>query len=226
MLAVGESQVQRLVHRVDVLRGIVTHRGQVEPLQDLERLRERRALTPRPGAVNVIAFVVDGNRGRNLNVVSGQIVLGEQPAHLLVVGDDLAAQFSGVDVVPGCRQRGLPTLRSMGRLDVRDGGKGGCQVLLVEHLSLFGSAPTGQVDLGGRRVGVVLVECGLEPSRQVAVHGKAVAGQVDGRAGHLPKGHGPVPGKRCDPRVGSGGGQRREHSGRNPAAVVFMEILD
>ena len=80
--------------------------------------------------------------------------------------------------------------------------------------------------MGGGRVGVVLVEGGLEPTGQVTIHGEPIPGQVDGRSGHLPEGHGAELRRRRDPRIGGGRRQGRERAGGHLTPVVLVEVLN
>ena len=70
LFPVGKGQVQRLAHGMDVLWRVMAHRRQVETLQNLEGLREGRPLAPRPGAVDVIAAVVNRYRSANAYVIT------------------------------------------------------------------------------------------------------------------------------------------------------------
>ena len=226
LLSVGEGEVQRLAHGVDVLGGVVPHGLEVEALKDLQGLRERRPLSPRPGAVHVVALVVHGNARTHLDVILGEVVLGEQAAHFLVIRNDLAGQFASVDVVPRRSERGFPALARVGCLDIGEFGQGLRQVFLIEHLALLGGAAPGQVNLGGGRVRVVLVVGGLEAPGKVAEHGETVAGKIDGSGRHLPESHGAEPGQRRHPRIGGGRRKGRHDTAGHPAAVVLVEVLD
>ena len=52
-VAVGEGQLQRLQHGVDVIRGIVAHSLQVAAFQDAQGVEVHRPLAPRAAGVNL-----------------------------------------------------------------------------------------------------------------------------------------------------------------------------
>ena len=158
-------------------------------------------------------------------MIAGQVFFREETAQFPVVGHYLAAEFTGVDVIAGGLEGGFPAPAPAGFLHLRHPGQSGRQVPLVEHLPLLGSAATGQEDLGGRGIGIVGLEGGYEPACQIAVHGETVPGQIDGGFRHLAEGHGAEPGEGGDPRVGGRRGQGPEHSGRELAAMVLLEIV-
>src|SRR5262249_58631905 len=107
-LAVGEREVQSARDRMDVWRRVVAEGREARALEDLERLEERDALTPRVAGVDGEPSILTGDALLELRLVDGEARLSEEAALLDVVGVDRLGARAAIAVVVRRPERRLP----------------------------------------------------------------------------------------------------------------------
>ena len=112
--AIGERDPLRLDERVEIRRRLISHRLQVESLEDVQHLEDRRALGVRRELVHVVSAVPRRDRLDPVRRVLGEIALVEQPVALFHVRDNGAGDRTLVEGVAAAGGNRLERRRQVG----------------------------------------------------------------------------------------------------------------
>jgi hypothetical protein len=136
-VAVSHRETDRLVHGLDVVGAVVTHRLQVEVLEDVERLEHRRTLGPVVELVDVDAAVSRVPRLLELHAPVREVILRDLPALLLCAAHELCADVAAVEAVVRGLERFLARLASLQRalLGLNELPERRGEVRLAEHFA-------------------------------------------------------------------------------------------
>ncbi len=115
-VAIGEREVHRLVHRVDVARAVVAHRLQVEVLEQVERLQQRRSLRPGVELVDLDASIAGVQRLLDQRLPLREVGFGDEAALFLHAADEFARDVALVEAVVRGLDRVLARLAGGERL--------------------------------------------------------------------------------------------------------------
>ena len=183
LLAIGEGELERFRHHVDVARGVVPHRAQVERFEHAEGLHEHGPLRPRRLAQDLPPREREAHRRLEARAVPGQIAGPQEPAHPLGEAADGGRDVAAIEALARRDDAGgaVSAARRVG-LDEppeRAGERG-----LDEELAHLGHAPAG-IEHGGA-AGRIQIELALglrnrEEPVHVLVHREAVLGVVERR---------------------------------------------
>ena len=232
-VAVGEGQLQRLQHRVDVLCRVVAHALEVAAFQDAQGVQIHRPLAPRAAGVNVDALVVNHRRNIHADGETGQVVHGEPAALAADEGHHLLGDLARVEQVPGRLQAALATLTGGSAFDVDHPLECAGQVGLHQQVAnLQGlAARIENLHGAGPLAGVAFVQddavaAADQRPMQRGRNGESAGGQFQGWRNHLLEGHGAVPAQRRNPGIGSGGRNRPHDTVGHIPAVFSHEVVD
>ena len=95
-VAIGQGQLHRLDDRMNRVRAVVSHRLQVDVLEDLQGLEQVRALGPGPALVDGQAVISDRDRLLDPRRVGGQVDVADQTSVGARPGVDAASDRSAV----------------------------------------------------------------------------------------------------------------------------------
>ena len=98
-VAIGEGQLERFGDRVDCIGAVMPHRLQVEAVEDLQGLEQRRALGPDAALVDGQSAIGDRDRFFEPGGVRGEIDVTDQRAFLFRPGVDAPGDRSAVERV-------------------------------------------------------------------------------------------------------------------------------
>ena len=191
---VGDRQLQRLHHGVDVRRRVVAHGPEVEVLQEVQGLQQDRGLGPGPLAADLVAAVTGAGRLLEFGPVPRQVLDAQNASGPAGAVHQGAGQVSLVEVSPG----GPDPLEPIpGTASVIGGKPSQCpsQARLNQERTRPGKLPVLVEDLvAAGRVLVELVPGGLgvQSVDHVLVVRKPGLRQVDGRLQDLGQGEGSV----------------------------------
>ena len=98
-LAIGERELGGLDDGVDVVGGVVAHRGEVEALEQLELLQKYRALRPWPALEDRDAAIVGAHRRFDSRREAREVGGGEQAAVGVGPCDDVARDVAAIEAL-------------------------------------------------------------------------------------------------------------------------------
>src|SRR5262249_58942604 len=87
-LAIGEGELDRFRDGVDVVRRVVAERGEVDPVQNLQHLKERRPLAPEAAGQDFVGPEPRTLRRLEADTEPGQVLASQEPALSLLVRDE------------------------------------------------------------------------------------------------------------------------------------------
>ncbi len=161
VLPIREGQLGALDVGVEVLQGVMAHRGEVVALQEVQLLEEDRPLTPGIALVDIVAPVVGGDRLLDAGPVPGHVLQREEAVVLLAVDipaldalhvvDYRLGDGPSIEVVPGGLDPGGSPLAPSPPLGLRHKLEGPSPVPVPQHGPDLRSLSPGQVGLSRPR---------------------------------------------------------------------------
>jgi len=181
---------------VDVLDGVVAHRGEVKAVEQHQLLEEDRSLRPRPAFADVVPAEPYGRRRLDPCVERGEVLFAQKARRFRArrIADrgiplerhDLARNRPAVEAVP-CGPQGLvPAAAAGGLLRADEALEGSGEIGIAPGVAEGRDVSARQEQgRGGRplcaQAGLVLDDRATHP----LIHGEAVRGQFDRRTEHL-----------------------------------------
>ena len=221
-VTVGERQLDRLDDPVQVGRRVVAERLQIDPVQQIQHLQQRRALAPEATRGDFVSVVRRAQGRADLDAELCEIGGRQGPALRSVELGDALRRLAAVELVAGRAHAGLAAAACL-RLGAHHPPKRLAQLPLHEDFTRAVRAAVAQVERGRRRPALVLV--GVRPHlvRAERRHREAPLGVLGGGERDVGERHRAPSLERRAPRVG-----RRRHDGprqpgRNLAGVPLAE---
>ena len=106
-MAIRHRQLQRLRNDVDVVGAVVSERGQVEPIQDLQRFDERGTLAPGSAGVHGEIAEAPGHGRLDAHAEAREVLVREEAALFLHERGDLVGDVASVERVASGADRRL-----------------------------------------------------------------------------------------------------------------------
>ncbi|PKQ03868.1 MAG: hypothetical protein CVT71_02830, partial [Alphaproteobacteria bacterium HGW-Alphaproteobacteria-10] len=229
-LAVGGGELDRLDHHMHERGAVGIHGGDVEPLQQRQRLKKHRPLSPRPGLVDGPRAIVmaqralDGRRPAR-HVLRAQHAPVAAARHVHHLGAfKICAHSLGDEALRPCAPRRLD-LRFAPRDRLRsrdDAGVGAGEQRVAKQRVGLGRGAAGGPDFGGGRpFGGEEIAQARDGVGDAGQHRVALVGVEDRRLQRLPHRDGAIVAQHQHPRVERAG----DHGGQQAGAGRKLKPL-
>ena len=222
-VAVGEGELDRLDETVQVRRRVVAEGLEVDAVEEVEHLEQRRPLTPEAARGDVVTAERGPQCGAHLDAELGEVTGGERSAFDAVELGDALGRLAAIELIA---RRAHPGLTAAARLRFGPGHAAERLAQLALHENLTHAKRPAVPQVEGRRGRPASVLVGV---RSHLIGGelrdrKAALGMLGGGGGDFGEGHRAPPLERRAPGIRRRRHDRTRQSRWNLAAVALAEV--
>src|SRR5262249_56850274 len=130
----GEGEVEGLDEAVQIRGRVVAERLEIDAVEEVQHLQERRPLAPEAASGHLVAAEARAQRGPDLDAELGEVAGRQRPALGAVELGDALRGLAAVELVARCADAGLAAPARL-RLGARHPAHPLAELALHEHLT-------------------------------------------------------------------------------------------